>query len=1611
MKTQIGKNTKRVLSFVLAFALVLGSVFVANSGVTFKADAESTTPIELTWDGTVATALSDTTHGGTSWDDAIIISTPSELAYLAKGAGNTTTGKYYKIADGIKSFNMNGMSGITVNSTAAQVKTATATGKNWSTTVNNNQPFRGLFDGNGITIYNLYHNGSWAAGLFPCINSTQTADVKTTFKNITITASYFKANSGAYTFGIGTIFGAHINDDNNQKILVENCAVVNNFVQGAKKDGDTVCTRFGAIGGSVPYDTTLIKNCLVKDNLFADNEGAVATTGLVGERGGSVDITDSLVIGNPVNSSKVNQWDYFGRVYATDTVSVTGVTVVTAEQITGVAAKTKLTGFDFNSIWWATTNAPELRITHKYHNFTTTMVDENCHSEKCVDCNISGADNSKHVFVDNHETKTSVCACGANGVYVDIWDGTAATSFASGTGTESDPYIIKTPEQLYKMVRDQGINADGTPCYYKVADGVNVLYLNDTRTFTAAGDMVSAASSLNNWSKDLTKSVANSDTQLGNKYSQYFAGYFDGNGVTISGLYSKLPDESYNDAFLPGIGFVSSMVDNAVIKNVNFDYAYVTSNGAVAAVVTSSFGNNAWHDSVAPNQKFYKNANVSLGNITVKNSYVSANGSIKYNDDDSVTHSAVAGIVATRAIDGGAINIANCLFDGSTSTLVNTTATDNVTAGIYSAMSFGDSTKLFISSSVSVGKEIRANAKNGSGNEVNYDMTVTNSYKANNLSDITVENMPLLSWGVFTADDNGVLKEINPTSGWEVKKANYYKDAIYNSQRYIYGDGDMIAAGSYGVGDGTGAYKDGEYNRWYALEGNGTENDPYIINDALTLYQIIAAGGMNLDVPQYFKLGCDINLDGVQWCTTETVTNSANTIIYKYDAFKGTLDGNGHTISGLYSVVESGSLGFIPVMAGGTIKNIRFADVYVKSTSAQKGVIVGSGTGTVEGCSVIDQIGSVAIANGVTVKNSCSGNTYYDANGNTTTPTVDFTGSNFENATWYAGSSGVPHLLSQALQMPCADVDGDGKGDEYTTNDVVALKNRLIRTAGYANVYGDTNRNGKTDVRDLVYLQKQIAQVEVHQYDGFWANLKAGKFTIYYSENDTYDFARKLELYFSETAGVAVPKTKSTAPNKYAVVLKKDSTLGEAYNVEYDVENAVLTFTGGSFTAVEQAVLDFIAQADATKGTVPAITGTLKGTSKESIEIYLGSDKSTTKYYYAWGDEFDTPTTVNGNSTVNYGNWTVRDKFQKSYIDATSGDVAPYMQKYLRNATREEATQLNTVQDGKLILKRGYDTAESTFYQSGLSSKNSMLFKRGYVEAMLTLPVDGFSFASLWLNGSPGNNNRDVDTSLYSKVYEKNTFWNNKIYYTPTEMASYQYKLPQVYAEFDIAEIIQKPSTGWGWVSGSNSGSDQSNIFFATHQWYRYGYDTKTEKSYVLDWNSVTSASSEFVENSKLNATDSKDIISVNKNYKKEYGSNKNGDNYLQYYNSSQISNKKYKEMKVGFLWNEEKVVFLAWTADGSTKLYEKTVTMADYKKMATDLGVTYEDQYSYLLLENNLFTTSDSGVATTSSNAKNATMEVDYVRVYQLDGQRDIVTAETEAFNNNSRWTANIYN
>ena len=365
---------------------------------------KTTDSITQTWDGTIATEFSDKVHDGSTTENAIIIKSIPELAYLAKGADGATAGKYYKVAACIKSFNMNGNIGVTENSTAADVAAASETGINWGKTVDNSNPFKGSFDGNGVVIYNIRCTNSWSAGLFPCINSSEIDDFKTTIKNVSVKASYFDTKSGAYTFASGAIFGAHINSSNNKGILVEKCAVVDNYIKcGARSDNNRGA---GAIAGSVPWDTTYIHNCLVKGNTLVSDANATVSGGLVCQRGGAVEIKYTVVLDSDVMSANVNQWDYCTGVYTDKATTVSGVTALTTDEMTGAAALDSMTALDWNTVWFANTGTPELRV---FHTFAITDNKDGTHSESCDDCGLAGV-----AMAHDWSNKDGVCAvCGA----------------------------------------------------------------------------------------------------------------------------------------------------------------------------------------------------------------------------------------------------------------------------------------------------------------------------------------------------------------------------------------------------------------------------------------------------------------------------------------------------------------------------------------------------------------------------------------------------------------------------------------------------------------------------------------------------------------------------------------------------------------------------------------------------------------------------------------------------------------------------------------------------------------------------------------------------------------------------------------------------------------------------------------------------------------------------------------------------------------------------------------------------------------------------------------------------------------------------------------------
>lgn len=127
------------------------------------------------------------------------------------------------------------------------------------------------------------------------------------------------------------------------------------------------------------------------------------------------------------------------------------------------------------------------------------------------------------------------------------WDGTTAKEFACGTGTKLNPYIIKTAEQLAHLSFVIGAkDKDYLERYYKL--GADII-LNDGEIINEKGGLAADSTKLHKW------------TPIGNS-SVAFAGSFDGDGHTISGMFVNTTS-THNGLF----GHSSGTVQNLTVEN------------------------------------------------------------------------------------------------------------------------------------------------------------------------------------------------------------------------------------------------------------------------------------------------------------------------------------------------------------------------------------------------------------------------------------------------------------------------------------------------------------------------------------------------------------------------------------------------------------------------------------------------------------------------------------------------------------------------------------------------------------------------------------------------------------------------------------------------------------------------------------------------------------------------------------------------------------------------------------------------------------------------------------------------------------------------------------
>ena len=470
----------------------------------------------------------------------------------------------------------------------------------------------------------------------------------------------------------------------------------------------------------------------------------------------------------------------------------------------------------------------------------------------------------------------------------EIWDGTVATEFAGGTGTEADPYLISNGKQLALAITQSGTNETYYGKCFKITKDI---YLNDINAVDWTTGTKNTGYKVNSW----YDYYCNDDGTITDTIYQDFAGVIDGAGFTVYGLYYK-HGESINYAGLPQLasGLIPGISKNfnSKVSNLCVDYAYVHHKFTAGIIVGSSYAS----DVTISNSFIGENVKVSAANA---GAFV---GACSYLKTMTLTNCYSFASYATVAANYG---LAAYLYN-STSIIKNCyNANGPLTS--YSASNYNTKYKFYNSYETIT-----------SGNATSSDALKTNVYQ------ITTENMQ--GTDVFTNEEKMPYLALNTngsantaytaTKGYPVL-TSFVKESV--KENSIVWDGTVSET----------------------LVGQGTEASPFLINSGGDLAYAITSGGGN---DKYYKLTSDIYLNDA----TDFNLNTG----YTYDtglnqwyfnqAFAGTIDGDGHTVYGLYyrneNIPSKGYLsnlygaGLVPKVTLGatvTIKNLSIDKSYV----------------------------------------------------------------------------------------------------------------------------------------------------------------------------------------------------------------------------------------------------------------------------------------------------------------------------------------------------------------------------------------------------------------------------------------------------------------------------------------------------------------------------------------------------------------------------------------------------------------------------------------------------------------------------------------------------------
>ena len=455
------------------------------------------------------------------------------------------------------------------------------------------------------------------------------------------------------------------------------------------------------------------------------------------------------------------------------------------------------------------------------------------------------------------------------------WDGTKATTFAGGSGTEADPFIIEDGGQLYKMVADYSNTAVGTKPdshnYFKIVKNID---LGNVQWYTV----------------DST-SYPNS----GSAYTTGFSGIVMGEGHTIYGL---------NNGKAAGVaGFIPVATQGAEIRDLH--------------LVKANFPKAAWNNYAAGGfiglaRGGQDSVPVVLRGCSVRNSVIES-------------RDASAAFVAYT--QSQSIGIYNCYSVNNT---ISHTATSGAHTGAFLAMAGGNDyqNSIILSGSYSVDIPATVYTKDSMNNILVFENVYTSDVDYDNsvsgLKKLTNDQMKGAA-----AKENLVGFDFETV--WKTVDNDYPVTFIYEKPDYIwdgttateFAGGEGTPQNPYLISNGAQLYKMvKEYTNAPTASGSVNMTTYFKLTNDIHLNDVKKSDMLN---PTEASWGAKFN----EWYS---VSN-------KNVGFCGDLDGAGYTVYGLYGTNKRFVGLIPMLTDGGNVHNLNLKNSFVRGYESAGGIV------------------------------------------------------------------------------------------------------------------------------------------------------------------------------------------------------------------------------------------------------------------------------------------------------------------------------------------------------------------------------------------------------------------------------------------------------------------------------------------------------------------------------------------------------------------------------------------------------------------------------------------------------------------------------------------------